>query len=391
MTENAVNILSALPLVGHPRDSKRISMLKQAGFCVEAVAFNRPYHSGRLPDCQVGSLGDIESGRYIRRLLKMVRVLPTVRRAMRRNDVVYASGPDMALLALVAGLGLRKPVVLEVGDIREVQLLAGIFGRLIRWLDKRLLNRCALLVVTAPKFLDVYYREWLNSPIPAIVIENKLEADFADKASAPAMRDSGRVRTDADRRSLRIGYFGGLRCEWSWSVLRDLAVVRPADVEIILAGYPMNPRNLPDEVTKYDNIEYLGEYRSPQDLPSLYAQIDLVWACYQHIGPNDWNLRWARPNRFYESCLFGKPLVSRAGSCDAGEVERFNIGLVIAEEGIDPVVKRIAAITTEDLDTWTRNVTALPRSVYVYTSEVDQLAKEIRKISSEWRPNNRGY
>ena len=41
----------------------------------------------------------------------------------------------------------------------------------------------------------------------------------------------------------------------------------------------------------------------------VYGRIDLVWACYQPIGPDDWNLRWARPNRFYESCLFQKPLV----------------------------------------------------------------------------------
>lgn len=380
MSDNPINILSALPLVGHPRDAKRITMLKQAGFRVEAVAFNRPYHTGRLPDCRVEPLGEIDSGRYMRRLLKMARALPTVRRAIRRNSMVYASGPDMALLALVAGFGLRKPVALEVGDIREIQLASGIAGRLIRQLDKRLVDSCALLVVTAPKFLEIYYREWLKSSVPAVVIENKLESDFADEIASPALRTSDHDRSNFARRPLRIGYFGGLRCEWSWSVLRELAVSRPNDVEIVLAGYPMNPQDLPDQVLEYENIEYLGEYRSPQDLPSLYERIDLVWACYQHIGPNDWNLRWARPNRFYESCLFGKPLVSRAGCSDAVEVERFNIGLIIDEEGIDSVVERIAGITADDLDTWTRNVSTLPRSVYVYTTEADELAREIAEI-----------
>lgn len=375
-----MNILSALPLVGHPRDSKRITMLKQAGYNIEAVAFSRPYHSGRLPDCRVESLGDIESGRYASRLLSMVAVLPRVRRAIRRNDLVYASGADMALLAIVAGIGLRQPIVLEVGDIREVQLAPGFAGRLVRWLDKRLVGNCALLVVTAPKFLDTYYRRWLGSEVPAVVIENKLEPEFVDQIARRAQITTDYGSEDSKKAPLIIGYFGGLRCEWSWSVLRDLAIAKPDDVHIILAGYPMNPRDLPNKVLEYNNIEYLGEYRSPQDLPSLYGQVDLVWACYQPIGPNDWNLRWARPNRFYESCLFGKPLVSRAGSCDAAEVERLNIGLVVNEERVDKVVEQVSGITSEELDIWTKNVGALPPSIYVYTTEGEELARKISEI-----------
>ena len=138
-----------------------------------------------------------------------------------------------------------------------------------------------------PKFLHTYYREWLNSSVPAIVIENKLESKFADQILPRAQRAAGRDCSGESRRRLRIGYFGGLRCEWSWNVLRDLAVARPDDIEIVLAGFPMSPKNLPDRVQEHGNIGYLGEYRSPQDLPSLYARIDLVWACYQHIGPQD--------------------------------------------------------------------------------------------------------
>ncbi len=60
-----INILSVLPLLGHPRDSKRIAMLQQAGFNVEAVAFERDYHTGRMPDCPVESLGKIPNTQRI--------------------------------------------------------------------------------------------------------------------------------------------------------------------------------------------------------------------------------------------------------------------------------------------------------------------------------------
>lgn len=381
MTTENIRILSVLPLLGHPRDSKRITMLRQAGFTVEAVAFDRNYHTGRMPDCPVESLGTISHGRYLQRILKMVTVLPAMQRAIRRNDIVYASGADMALMALVASLGLGKPVVVEIGDIREVQVASGLKGRLVRIADKYFVNACSLLVATAPGFIDTYYRQWLKASVPAMVIENKLESDFAqDIASTKVIAPEGKPLLD---RPLRIGYFGGLRCEWSWRVLQSLAVARPNDVQIVLAGYVMDPVDLPEQVKKYDNIEYLGQYSSPQDLPDLYNGVDLVWGCYQPIGPDDWNLRWARPNRFYESCLFQTPIVSRAGSCDSVDVERFEIGLVIEEEEIDRVVNKLCDIRFEDLALWRSNMTALPRNVYAYTTEIDELRAALTELLKE--------
>ena len=136
MNLNNIKILSVLPVLGHPRNSKRITMLQQAGFAVEAVAFERDYHTGRMPDCKVQLLGKIAHGHYLRRILKMVIALPKMRRAIRLNNIIYASGADMAFMALLAGFGLDKPVVAEIGDIREIQVSPGLKGRLIRIIDK---------------------------------------------------------------------------------------------------------------------------------------------------------------------------------------------------------------------------------------------------------------
>ena len=89
-----------------------------------------------------------------------------MRRAIQRNDIVYASGQDVAFMALIAGLGLAKPVILEVGDIRELQVAPGLKGRLVRIVDKYCVNACSLLVATAPGFIDTYYRKWLKASVP---------------------------------------------------------------------------------------------------------------------------------------------------------------------------------------------------------------------------------
>jgi len=155
--QQIIRILSALPILGHPRDSKRIAMLQTAGFEVEVAAFERDYHSGRMPTCPIQSLGYIKHGHYVSRAIKMIHALPKMRSLIRQNHVVYASGPDMALFAIIAGLGLHRSLILEVGDIRHAQVAHGWKGFLARCIDRFIVNCSKLLVVTTMEFADGYY------------------------------------------------------------------------------------------------------------------------------------------------------------------------------------------------------------------------------------------
>ena len=326
MNESELKVLFALPVIGHPRDSKRIAMLQQSGLQVKAVAFERKFHKGRMPSCPVETIGQIEHGRYFSRVLKMALAIPSIRRAMRSLGLVYASGLDMALLCLVAGLGLGRPVVLEIGDIRDIQTSKGFTGWLMRWVDKKVVDACSLLVATAPDFVDVYYRQWIGTNTPSVIIENKLDVGLRQLD-----HDGGSLQHPSDSSlnvgRIRIGYFGLLRWANSWETLRALAVACPDSVEIIIAGHVIEPNDLPRQIEAFANVEYRGEYKSPDDLPRLFNSVDLIWAVYPEIGPADWNLKWARTNRFYESCYFKKPIISRNGCKDAAEVRRLNIGL----------------------------------------------------------------
>jgi succinoglycan biosynthesis protein ExoL len=377
-----LKILSVLQLLGHPRDSKRIAMLKQAGFEVEAAAFERDYHSGRLPDCPVETLGKISHGQYFKRLLKLPSVFLKLRRAMKRNQIVYASGQDMALMSLVSGVGLKRPVIVEVGDVREVLTADGIKGKIARTIEKWAIGACKLIVVTAPSFYNIYYRQWLKTSTPGLVIENKLENAFVNEVqsngvSAPA----GKPFVD---RPFRIGYYGLLRDKWSWDVLESLAVNIPGKIEIVLAGLPMDPMlEIPKLVEQHANIEYRGEYKSPDDLPSLYNSVDMVWVCYPPIREDDWNLKWARPNRFYQSCLFQKPTFTRSGCQDAVDVEKYEIGMIVEEVDVEKASTAIQQITPNDLETWGKNMQNLPLGVYSYTNEVEELKSNIISIAQD--------
>jgi succinoglycan biosynthesis protein ExoL len=379
MTTSSLRILTVLPVLGQPRDSKRIDMLVSLGFDVSVAAFNRAYHSGRVPSRPTQIIGTISHGKYLQRIGRLITALPKLRRAMRGRDIVYASSPDMALLAMIAGVFMGKKFILEVGDVREIQTAEGLKGRLVRIVDRVLTNRCSLLVVTAVGFLDNYYRNWLRSDVPAIVVENKIEASLTS-ARPEAVRGSlpqGRPFID---RPLRIGYFGLLRCQWTWDVLKAFALKHPKDVEIVMAGYPMEPADIAEQAKSIPNVIYSGEYKSPNDLPRLYGAVDLVWACYKFIGPRDWNLKWARPNRFYESCYFGRPLISRLGSSDSKEVDRLKIGFNIRTHEISEVVAELDSITAEMVEQWRSNSISLPNSLFIYTDEAEKLKSHIEHL-----------
>jgi len=378
-------VLFVLPIVGHPLYSKRITMLQEVGFSVEAVAFERNHPEGRLPDCPVVRLGKLADGQYLRRILKLLAALPACRRAIRRSTVVFASGSDMAMFAVIAALGTGRPVIVEVADIQRIQVANGMKGWLVRLIEGCAVSRCRLMLVTAPGFVERYYRGWLHINTPTMVLENKLEASTArfDTYEIPPSLKG----TPLLDRPLRIGYFGVLRCDWSWRVLEALASSRPEELEVVVAGYATNPKDLPERAARLANVEFRGAYASPGDLPKLYGDVDLVWACYPSPEVCDPKWRWAqavcRSNRFYESCFFKKPILTMANSGDSFDVERYGIGIVIHNPEVQGIWTSLSNITLHDWTQLKANLSRLPRSVYTYTTEAEELAAVIRRMAAD--------
>lgn len=364
-------VLGLLPVLGQPRHAKRISMLQRSGFQVEAVAFERDYHKGRLPNCPVELLGKISQGRYLTRIFRLITILPKLRNYIQQNDLVYTFGLDMALAAIVAGIGTHKPVILEVGDIRKVQSSNGVIGSLVRSIDQFVVNRCKLLVVTAQGFIDGYYHKMLDIQTATMVLENKLES----KSSNGVINELPEGMPFVDR-PLRIGYFGLLRCEWSWRVLEAWAISRPDEIEIDVAGLPVIPENIPERAKSIVNINFQGEYRSPDDLPMLYCNVDLIWGCQPYTDSEDLNFPFALSNRLYEACYYQRPIINRTGSGNAMLAEYLGIGTGVGGT-VEDAISILNNISIDDMSRWRKNIQGLPRNVYEYTTEQKELKEKI--------------
>jgi succinoglycan biosynthesis protein ExoL len=344
-------------------------MLKQIGFNAEVVYFERDYHSGRVPDTKSTSLGRIEHGKYAARIIVFFKSILKLRQMIKDYDMVYCSGPDMAYLSILSSIGLKTPTVMEVGDLREIQLRVGIVGKSVRFLEKLFLGKCAFVVSTSEGFIEAYYRK-IKPDLNYLILENKLEKG--------ALPQSESINLESEK--ITIGYFGVLRCNWSWQVLCALAERNPNRFQIFVAGYNLSIDNFEEEIEKHDNIEYYGTYKSPDELHTIYGQVDLIWGVYPvPTSESEQNWKWAKTNRFYESLYYQRPMIVLKDSGDAKAVKILQSGLAISKDKIDDAVSLLEKIEKEEvyhLQKFTREV---PMSTYIYEKEYEQLREKILK------------
>ncbi|MEG7700648.1 glycosyl transferase family 1, partial [Listeria monocytogenes] len=80
-------------------------------------------------------------------------------RDLRAADVVYVRNLDMALVAWASArlAGSRAPLVYEVLDIQRLMVRPDWVGRIARAVERWILGRSALLVVSSPDFVSRYF------------------------------------------------------------------------------------------------------------------------------------------------------------------------------------------------------------------------------------------
>ncbi len=366
--------------LSHPITAWRIEMLQSHGFDVETVGFERPGFYGRLPSVPYATLGRLRDNAYLRRLPALLRAVPRIRAAIRRCSLVYVNGGDTAF-AVIAARGLRRvPVVREVPDIERILLSSGLIGRFYRSLDRFIERRCRLLVLTSPEY-RVYYRDWLRLEASSIVVENKVEPGLADvwrRLAADGSRQATGAGIPLADRPLKIGCFAQIRDQWALDCLEHLTKIAGDSFEVVIAGV-VTPDIEGFEQFQQRNpaIDYRGPYRHPDDLGRLYSEVDMQMAAIAPGLSHD----WSRTCRFYDSCALRTPLVVRAGTADAAQVEQHRIGAVLKQARPQDAASELARLTADDWLEWRSNMDALSPEVYALSDEGDNLAAALNALT----------
>lgn len=368
-----MKIIYLLSVVSQVRYQKRVRALERFGAQSEILAFERNYYPGKPWPQGYHSLGHVQHGNYFRRLPILLKAMAYVRSATKAADVIYTFGLDTLLIAWLASryLGKKVKIVYEVGDIRKILTRDKKVSQFLRWLERYLVRRIDLVVVTSDPYISGYFHDTQKLyNVQYQTIENKL--DETDVASLKT-RDS-LSQSPANNNNLRIGYFGLLRCRRSWQLLREVVKRSGGQIELYMRGIFTGLKDLEDEILSAEFVEYGGPYVSPDELASLYKQVDLVWIAHAHEANN---YLWARANRFYEACYFKRPMIAQVGTQDGEVVTTLNIGKNIDLLDIEQAIEEVLEIGREQIQIWHDNFEKLPQDIYLYTDEHKKLFDEL--------------
>ncbi len=328
-----------------PAVARRVRMLVAGGADPVVLGFRRsevapPTVAGR-PAIDLGRTYDARLGQRARMTVRAALSAPRLRARLAGCEVIVARTLEM--LAVAAACRLGAPLVYECLDIHRVMLGEGIKSRALRAIERRLMDRASLLVVSSPAFLEHYFRPRQHLRLPAMLLENKvLELEGAPARRAPPLPGP----------PWRIGWLGAIRCRRSLEILADLAQRRPDLVEVAIHGRPARSEvgDLESRIAGLGNVRFGGAY-GPADLSRLYGDVHFSWAIdFMEAGQNS---DWLLPNRIYESGRYGAVPIALEGVETGRWLARRGFGVRLEDmaqlenflEGLTPA--RYAALRAE--------------------------------------------
>lgn len=367
-------ILFFTTAIEHTTFRRTAKMLQEQGAEVHVIGFTRKNFPEGTDNLSIESLGVLSHGNYVSRIIRLFKYLSILRRRAKDYDVIYNFTLDTLIISRIVLFLSNKKWIYQIQDIRPIYFGKSKKSKIARFLEKYFIKNIDLLVVSSFNYYEDHYKDLYGISIDKVyVLENKLDRN----SICPEILNSEK---DSNRDIITIGYFGVMRCNKSWQILKTLAIEQKNRISLYLRGKPIAMPNIHEEIFDISNITYDGLYKSPDDLNELYNRVDIVWACYPYSERKEGNWRLARTIRFYEALAFRKPVIVQKGTVQENDVVKYNLGLVVDMGDISKTMKQLESITTTDLKVWTDNIDKLDPSYYYYTDEYVELFKKIEEL-----------
>lgn len=331
-----------------PAVARRVRMFAAGGAEVVVLGFRRAETAPvDVAGARAIDLGRTYDGRMGQRALATVMAVVrsgALRAIIGRADAIVARTPEMLVVAQAARLagGLHARLVYECLDIHRMMLAPGVSGVALRAVERALMRRCDLLIVSSPAFLEQYFipRQGLGGDLAldTLLVENKVLALDAVAPPRPPRLRSGPPWI--------IGWLGAIRCRRSLEFLIDLTLRRPDLLQVKIHGRPAYSEfeDFDAQVAAAPGIVFGGAY-GPVDLPELYRRVHFGWAIdFMEAGQNS---AWLLPNRLYEGSRHGAIPIALAGTETSRYLAEHGFGLTIAD--LSELESRLDALQATDL------------------------------------------
>lgn len=294
---------------------KRVEEFVDNGFPIKVYGFNRencPIPTN--PKFDITILGEFPSGgKYLSRFPVLYKGFRRVRRECSRKDLYYYFGLNAAF---VGAIFVPGEYVYEECDITHAYFNNKFLFDLLERVDKRLIRKSKLTVLTSDGFRMLHFGNTVPENIE--IVPNRLNPlCLRDYLPIPKVK--------SDR--LRIGFVGVIRSRQIYNFAKVFAALSP-DHEFHFWGVfsPSYSQREIDDLLGTPNIFYHGRFRNPDDLATIYSQIDLTMATYDTTQINP---QYAEPNKLYEAIFYETPIIVSHNSFLADKVERMGVGFSV--------------------------------------------------------------
>ncbi|ETI69193.1 glycosyltransferase [Neobacillus vireti] len=322
---DTVFIISHVP---NPRMNKRLQVAKEVGKTAllfwdrGTVKIWEIFHSD-IENIKINVTADYTN--------PLKRIIPTLKfgfKALKeiqrlKPKSLYVANIDMLIIASLYSFGRKdKPKILyEIADLNKLiideqnSIIKKFAKKLLVSLEKKLCNKINTLIVTSELFYENYYSNF--------VPRSKL-LFMPNMPNLNAFRNYSRKKTG----KFTVGFIGAIRYKDQMKMLIDAA--EKCNVEILFAGAGLD--NEIENICKNKNfVKYIGKYRYETEISSLYGQVDCVYSVYD---ANLNNVKFALPNKLYESIYCGLPIIVAKGTYLAKMVEEKGVGVAVGHNDV---------------------------------------------------------
>lgn len=294
-----------------PRYYKRIEEFISRGYDTEVYAFKRYESAGLILSIPVTIVDSYRPDISFRERLPIVikGVNRIVKQHKRGKVLYYIFGLDVASIFRFFHPSIEY--VYEEGDLVHTYSSSRLFRNFMEIIDKCVIRHSFLTVFTSEGFIDYHFK--VQSINNGIVIPNKISESIKD---LPKQYNSRIINED----NLHIGFVGAPRFATIVNFFKYACVAFPQH-DFHVFGGPV-PADF-DELKGYSNMHFHGKFKTPEDLPSIYSQLDLVLSTYDTDSDN---VRYAEPNKLYEAIYFETPIIVSSNTFLCKKVKELGVG-----------------------------------------------------------------
>lgn len=325
-------IVFVVPSLSDSHYRNRIIEFSEKGYQVVVYGFDRQNHkkATELP-YDTHSLGEIEDSGYLGRVTKYIKAFYRLGRQYKNDDVLfYLGGLDIAMFFHF--VNPSASYVYEECDLTHTYL--GKLKSVLEIIDKRLIRKSKLTVTTSEGFINYHFNG--IQPSNVVLVENKLTPSVIDY---PILK-----KRVFDQEHISIGFVGGPRFDSVYNFINVYCSHFPNHTFHVFGG-PV-PKKF-EELRKYSNCVFHGFFKNPIDLPEIYSNLDLVLSTYDVRFEN---VKYAEPNKIYESIYFETPIIVSTGTFLADKVDKLNIGFHIDALNDNEVIRFVESLSQEIIE-----------------------------------------